>query len=105
MKPDRAQHYLAWVDREIRRIESLESHWDAESFPVEERMAIRLEWDDVVDRYLAVVQAHDDGRLPRTLMRRFFDVSARLDALLPLLERLQLRRPDPGILARLRLAA
>lgn len=105
MKPDRANHYLIWVEREIARIRDVERHWDSETFPVEERMATRLEWDDVVDRYLAVVHAHDEGQLSRATTTRLADVSARLDSLLPLLERLRLRRPDPEILARLRLAA
>jgi hypothetical protein len=105
MKLDRADHYLTWVEREIARIRDVEPRWDSEGFPVEERMATRLEWDDVVDRYLAVVHAHDEGQLSGVTTTRLADVSAQLAALLPLLERLRLRRPDPGILARLRLAA
>ena len=105
MMQDRAEHYLTWVDREIDRVISLNAEGGMSTLTVDDRMATRLEWDDVVDRYLAVVAAYEDGRLPRDIHSRLFEVSARLFSLVPTLERLRLRRPDPAILARMRLAA
>ena len=78
MKPERADHYLSWVDREIDRVEASAAGWDSGVLPVEERMSLRLEWDDVVDRYLTVVKAHDTGELPETITARLVNVSARL---------------------------
>jgi hypothetical protein len=105
MKADQAKRYLAWVDREIARIRTVVPQWDSASLPPEERMAVRLEWDDVVDRYMAVVRAHDDGLLDAAASTHLLDVSAHLDAFVPTLERLRLKRPDPDVLARLRMAA
>jgi hypothetical protein len=105
MMQDRSEHYLTWVDREIDRVISLEAAGGMSVLAVEDRMATRAEWDDVVDRYLTVVATYEDDRLPRDLHARLFDVSARLFSLVPALERLRLRRPDPATLARIRLAA
>ena len=105
MTQDRAEHYLAWVSREIERIQSLDADGGMQMLAVEDRMATRLEWDDVVDRYLAVVAAYDSGQLPRDRHARLFDVAASFVALLPALERMRLRKPDADLLARLRLAA
>ena len=105
MKQDRADHYLIWVSREADRLLALDSEGGLPTLAVEDRMATRLEWDDVVDRYLAVVAAYDDGQLPREVHARLFDVSARLTFLVPALERMRLRTPGADLLDRLRLAA
>ena len=105
MMQERAEHYLIWVSRELDRLESLDADGGMTTLAVEDRLAMRAEWHDVVDRYLAVVGAYDAGRLRRDLYARLFDVSARLLSLLPLLERMRLRTPDADLLARLRLAA
>ncbi len=105
MMQDRAEHYLIWVGREIDRLLSLDAAGGMPVLAIEDRMATRLEWDDVVDRYVTVVAAYEDGRLPRDTHSQLFDVSARLFSLVPVLERMRLRRPDPEILARMRLAA
>jgi hypothetical protein len=104
MMQDRAEHYLTWVNREIDRLVSLDADGGMPVLSVEDRMATRLEWDDVIDRYLAVVAAYDDGTLSRDVHTRLFDVSARLDSLVTTLERMRLRTPDPDLLTRLRLA-
>jgi hypothetical protein len=103
MKAEQVNHYLTWVDREIDRVETA-AIGDLSALPVEERMSLRYEWDDVVDRYLAVVKAYDARAFPRTSTARLADVSARLAALAPALERMQLRRPDQAVLARLSMA-
>jgi len=105
MMQDRAEHYLTWVDREIDRLRALDAEGGMATLAVDDRMATRLEWDDVVDRYLAVVAAHDDRQLSPSQASRLFDVTMHLAALVPVLERLRLRRPDPEILARVRLTA
>src|SRR5688572_20147143 len=104
MKRDRAEHYLTWVSREIDRLRALDAEGGMATLGVEDRMATRLEWDDVVDRYLAVVAAYDDRRLSQDQTLCVIDVSMRLIALVPTLERMRLRRPDPEILARMSLA-
>jgi hypothetical protein len=104
MMQDRAEHYLIWVNRELDRLESLDAEGGMTTLVVEDRLALRAEWHDVVDRYLAVVGAYDAGRLRRDLHPRLFNVSARLLSLRPLLERMRLRTPDTDLLARLRLA-
>ena len=105
MKPGQSEHYLAWVDRELGRIEDVESCWHAPDFSADERIGTRAEWHDVVNRYLAVVAAHDNGQLPSDLLPRLFEVSARLAQAAPMLERMRLRRADPDVLARVLLAA
>ncbi len=101
MKREQSEHYLAWVDREIDQVTSLEQRWGSEDLPVEDRLAVRAEWDDVVSRYLAVVTAFDAGQLGNDESHRLRVLSARLARLAPSLERMRLRRPDPAILARL----
>ena len=105
MMQDRAEHYLSWVSREVERLRTLDAEGGLTALAVEDRMATRLEWDDVVDRYLAVVSSYDHGQLSRDLHSRLVDVSVQLAALVPALERMRLRRPDPQILARVRMAA
>ena len=105
MMQERAEHYLGWVNREIDRLRALDAEGGMVTLAVEDRIATRVEWDDLVDRYLAVVAAYDDRRLSRDQALCLVDVSTRLTALVPALERLRLRRPDPETLARMRLAA
>ena len=105
MMRERAEHYLTWVNREIDRLRALDGEGGLATLAVEDRMATRLEWDDVVDRYLAVVATYDDGQLPRDAHAHLFSVSERLVELIPTLERMRLRKPDADLLARLRLAA
>ena len=105
MMRERAEHYLGWVNREIDRLQALDAEGGMATLVVEDRIATRVEWDDVVDRYLAIVVAYDNRRLSQDQTQCLVDVSLRLAALAPVLERLRLRRPDPEILARIGLAA
>jgi hypothetical protein len=105
MTRERAEHYLDWVNREIDRLRALDAEGGMATLAVEDRIATRVEWDDVVDRYLAVVAAYDRRRLSRDQILYLFDVSMHLAALVPVLERLRVRQPDPEILARMKLAA
>lgn len=105
MTPDRTDHYLTWVGREVERLRAIEAGGGLPALPVEDRMAVRLEWDDVVDRYLAVVAAYERGQLTRDLSNRLVELSLLLAALAPTLERMRLRQPDPDVLDRIRLAA
>jgi hypothetical protein len=103
----REQHgrYIGWVLREIDRLLAIDAQGGLASLDPEDRVALRAEWYDVVDRYLAIVAVHDAGRLPADLQAPLLEVTGRLGELTPVLERLRLRQPDPAILARLRLAA
>ena len=105
MMRNRAEHYLGWMNREIDRLHALDVEGGMATLAVDDRMATRLEWDDVVDRYLAVVAAYDNRQLSLSQASRLIEVSMHLAALVPVLERLRLRRPDPEVLSRIRLAA
>ena len=105
MTPDRAGHYLTWVRRELDRLRAIDAAGGLSALSVEDRMAMRLEWEDVVDRYLAVVAPYERGQLPPALATRLVDLSSDLAAFAPELERMRLRRPDPELLDRIRLAA
>jgi hypothetical protein len=105
MTQDKQQHYLGWVHRELDHLCTLDAQGGLQALEPEDRVGLRLEWHDVVDRYLAVVAAYDDGRLPADLQSDLIELSVRLAELAPTLERLRLRQPDPKTLARLRLAA
>lgn len=102
---DCAEHYLGWVNREIDRLLALDDAGGMPTLAVEDRIATRVEWHDVVDRYLAVVAAYDNGQLTPDAHCCLVDITGRLAALTPVLERLRLRRPDPDVLARMRLTA
>ena len=101
MKTGQAGHYLAWVDREIDGIVAVRAEWESGALPVEDRLATVAEWDDVVSRYLAVVAAFEARQLTTDEERHLRRQSARLAQLVPTLERMRLRRPDPATLARL----
>ena len=105
MTREHAEHYLGWVNREIDRLLVLDEAGGMPTLAVEDRIATRVEWDDVVDRHLAVVAAYDARRLSHDETVCLVDVSMRLAALVPALERMRLRRPDPQILTRMKLAA
>ena len=105
MMRERAEHYLGWVHREIDRLQALDAEGGMAALAVEDRIATRVEWHDVIDRYLAVVAAYDKRQLTRAQTLCLVDVSGRLADLDSALERMRLRRPDPAILARMRLAA
>ena len=105
MRRDQDQHYLGWVHREIDNLLAIDAQGGRATLEPEDRVALRLEWHDVVDRYLHVVAAYDAGRLPANLRRQLIELSVRLAEVAPVLERLRLRQPDPETLARLRLAA
>jgi hypothetical protein len=102
---NREEHYLGWVHRELDRLQALDQQGGMPTLEVEDRIALRAEWYDVVDRYLAAVAAYEAGNMLPELRPQLIDVSMRLDVLTPALERLGLRQPDPGVLARMKLAA
>jgi hypothetical protein len=102
---DQDQHYLGWVHREIDNLLAIDAQGGLPTLEPEDRVALRLEWYDVIDRYLAVVAVYDAGRLPADLRLQLIELSVRLAEVAPVLERWRFRQPDPEILARLRLAA
>jgi hypothetical protein len=67
------QHYLGWVHREIDNLVAIDAQGGLPTLEAEDRVGLRLEWYDVIDRYLAEVA--------------------------PVLERLRLCQPDPEIFA------
>ena len=101
MKKGRAGHYLAWVDLAIDGVMAVGADWESGALPVEDRLATVAEWDDVVSRYLALVAAFDAGQLTASEKQHLRRQSARLAELVPLLECMRLRHPDPAPLGRL----
>ena len=101
MTRDRAQHHLKAVRREAERVARLEPEWSSESFLADDRIAVRAEWANVMDRFSLVVRFHEADGLDRHLVEDLVDVAQLLARLCPMLERMQLRRPSPAELARL----
>jgi hypothetical protein len=71
----------------------------------EDRVAFRAEWHDLMDIFGQLVTAYAAGRLDEDDARSLRSVASTLADVLPTMDRLRLRRPDPEALARVRLAA
>ncbi len=101
MQRDRALNHLAAVRRDLARLTALERSWFDDAFPPDDRIGYRAEWDNTLDRFSAVVQAHAAGRLDRQVAGQLVDVARALAAFAPSLERMQLRQPSPDDLKHL----
>jgi hypothetical protein len=91
------------MKREVQRLPALEAGWA--SLEPEDRVAFRAEWHDLMDIFGHLVTAAEAGRLAESNSRDLSAVADALTSALPALERMRLRRPDPEVLARMRLAA
>jgi hypothetical protein len=92
MQRDRALHHLTAIRREVGQFTDLESSWDA--LEPDDRIGYRAEWDNMLDRFSAVVQAYVDRRLGHDVSAQLVDVARCLVAFTPSLERMQLRQPS-----------
>lgn len=100
----RAKLTLASLQRWTERLRAYAPVWDSPDFDVRERQAFPLEWHDVMDRFRSLVELADRGALQPSDM---VDLRARADELtelLPTMQRLRLRQPDPDVLQRARIA-
>jgi hypothetical protein len=101
MQRDRALNHLAAIRRDLARLTALERSWFDDAFLPDDRIGYRAEWDNTLDRFAAVVEAHAAGRLDRHVADQIVDVARALVAFGPSLERMQLRQPSPDDLRRL----
>jgi hypothetical protein len=67
-----------------------------------ERQAFPLEWDNALDRLVALDDFDRQGKLGKDARAELRMVADELHALLPTMQRLKLRQPDPEALARAR---
>src|SRR5262249_13714355 len=98
---DRALNHLSAIRRDLARLATLERSWFDDAFLADDRIGYRAEWDNTLDRFSAVVQAHAAGRLDRDVIAQLVEVARALAAFSPSLQRMQLRLPPPDDLAQL----
>ena len=103
MKRRRESLDIQLLTREVRRLPAIEAGWS--TLDPEDRVAFRAEWHDLMDVFGHVAAACAAGRLGDADDQDLRTVAVALVAVLPALERMRLRSPDPEILARMRLAA
>jgi hypothetical protein len=101
MQRARALNHLAALRRDLKRLTALERPWFDDDFLPDDRIGYRAEWDNTVDRFVAVVRAYVDGRLDDDVAAELIDVARVLVEFTPTLEHMQLRQPSADDLRRL----
>jgi hypothetical protein len=101
MQRDRALNHLAAIHRDLDRLTALERSWFDDDFLSDDRVGYRAEWDNTLDRFIAVIRASVDGRLDDDVTAELLDVAKGLVAFAPSLERMKLRQPSSEDLRRL----
>jgi len=102
MTVERAEVYLTAVRRWIPRLRHFAEVSDQGVLDPRERQAFPLEWDDVMDRLEAVEALAARGGLRPEARAELRSVAEELTELLPTMQRLRLRQPDPIVLERAR---
>ena len=92
MQRDRALNHLAAIRRDLARLTALERSWFDDAFMPDDRIGYRAAWDNTLDRFTAVVDAHASGRLDRDITEQIVEVAQALAVSTPMLERMQLRQ-------------
>lgn len=95
MQQDRARNHLAAIRRDLTRLTDLEPSWFDDTFLPDDRVGYRAEWENTLDRFSAVVQAHAAGQLDRHVATELAEVARTLAAFVPSLDRMKLRQPSP----------
>jgi len=103
MTQRRTQLDLEILAREAQRLPAVEATWA--TLDPEDRVAFRAEWHDLMDVFVHLVTAYEAGRLAARDVPSPHSLVAALVTLLPTMERMRLRQPDPDMLARVWLAA
>ena len=103
MKRRREHLDIEVATREVRRLPVVEATWA--TLDPEDRVAFRAEWHDLMDIFGHLVAASEAGLLSKGDERDLRFVAIDLTSVLPALERMRLRKPDPDLLARAKLAA
>jgi len=91
------------VTQEAQRLPTVEATWPA--LDAEDRVAFRAEWHDLMDVFVHLIMTYEAGRLAARDVPALHSLVATLIAVLPTMERMRLRQPDPEMLKRIRLAA
>jgi hypothetical protein len=103
MKQRRTQLDIEVVMQEAQRLPAVEATWA--TLDAEDRVAFRAEWHDLMDVFVHLVTAYEASRLAPRDVPSLHSLATALATLLPTMERMRLRQPDPDALARIRLAA
>jgi hypothetical protein len=90
---------IAVLKREADRLPSVEADWSTRE--PEDRVALRAEWDDLMDVFGHVVDAYDRGRLPPTHVDELRAAATALLDALPAMEHMRLRLPPREALGRI----
>jgi hypothetical protein len=101
MRRDRALHHLAAIRREVEHLTALEPSWLDDSLLPDDRIGLRAEWANLIDRFAAVALAYMDGQLDADVGAQLIDVARLLSAFVPTMERMHLRQPSADDMKRL----
>jgi hypothetical protein len=99
---ERVDHDLASLHRWAGRLRSIAELWETPLLDVRERQAFPLEWGNVVGRLAKVEALASQGTLRPAARAELRNVAEELVELLPTMQRLRLRQPDPDVLERAR---
>jgi len=100
----RAAFYVVSLRRWMQRLLMFAEAMDTGDIDIRERQAFPLEWDNALDRLVALDNFDRQGKLQPPARAELRAVADELHALLPTMQRLNLRQPDPEALARARRA-
>jgi hypothetical protein len=103
MTKRRTQLDIEVVTQEAQRLPAVEAAWA--TLDPEDRVAFRAEWHDLMDVFAHLVTTYEAGRLAARDVPRLHSLVTALVTLLPTMERMRLRQPDPDVVARVKLAA
>jgi hypothetical protein len=99
---DRADHYLKSLRRWAARLRWIAEVWDTPELDPRDRQAFPLEWGNVIGRLAKVETLARQGVLRPSARAELRVVAEELVELLPTMQRLKLRQPDPEVLERAR---
>jgi hypothetical protein len=99
---ERVDHDLASLRRWANRLRWIAVIWDSTDLDPRERQAFPLEWGNVIGRLRKVEALAERGTLRPAARDELRSVAEELADLLPTMQRLKLRQPDPEALARAR---
>jgi hypothetical protein len=102
MTDERADHYLASLRRWTQKLRRYADVWDQDVLDPRERQAFPLEWDNIIGRLAKVEAVAERGELRPAARAELRSVAEELAELLPTMQRLKLRQPDPEALKRAR---
>lgn len=99
---ERASRYLASLRRWTRLLRQYAEQWEDGSLDERERQAFPLEWDNALDRLDDLNSIARRGDIDAATLTSFRQFADELAELIPTMQRLKLRQPDPEALRRAR---